>query len=592
MTTLAENIVNVENIINIENTEDTERTERDEREERTIFCPYCGAEVDKRRYDCPNCGVVIRIPPRKRIKSERDVFAAIESENMNGKYNIYLLQDKSLFCDCFSFLFQRGLDVEGNQIVCKHIKKTLNAFPRIIEETSNKKEPITEWQRVLLKKLNITPHPNLTREQAYWIVYELLTKMDMEYKDFIRLIKRNPNYELLPLFSYGLELEGLVKNRVTFYEKMKDLGFKVKLTGYSHEMENELWKVGDDGSIRRNMSFNERQQYESIELTTPKLCSAEGFKKVKKVLDIWNEIGSTINNSCGFHVHVNAYSFNERDIARLILTWMRIEPVIYFLVSPSRRNNYYAKMLRKELSSTIARLILGFVTSDDRYYAINRVAYHKYKTIEFRIHQGTTSFEKVKNWTIFCLKLMEKVKKGLKWCHFSEEPTIEEVLDKLGIVENAAPIIQEARRYFIERYNHFRTESETHDLPPMDIESLKREIKFAIKQSYANSHHLVTEPASNYINTHYIYLAKLYPRNFYSYETILQGRKGNKFYFTSSNGRTKHVVTFNEEEKTLSCNCKGFKENLKCSHAICVAKFLYVEEKIKNLRDHFENLDF
>jgi hypothetical protein len=584
MTTLAENIENIEL--------DAERTERDEREERIIFCPYCGTEVNKKRYDCPNCGIVVRIPPRRKVKPERRAWTTIESENMNGKYNIYVLQDESLFCDCFSFLFQRRLEVDGEQIVCKHIKKILNTLPSLRTVAASEGEPITEWQKILLKKLNITPHPKLTREQAYWIVYELLTKMDMKYEDFIRLIKRNPNYELLPLFSYGLELEGLVKNRMTFYEKIKDLGFKVKLTGYSHEMENELWKVGDDGSVRRNMSSNERQQYESVELTTPKLCSAEGLKKIKTILDIWNEIGSMINNSCGFHVHVNAYDFNERDIARLILVWMRIEPVIYFLVSPSRRNNYYAKMLRSELSSTIARLILGFVTSDDRYYAINRVAYHKYKTIEFRIHQGTTSFEKVKNWTIFCLKLMEKVKKGLKWYHFSEEPTVEEVLDKLGIVENAAPIIQEARAYLIERYNHFRAESKTHNLPPMDIEKLKRGIKTAMEQVYTDSN-LVSDVVNGSLpNTHYIYLAKLYPSSFYPLETIRQGKRDNKFYFKSSNGRTKCVVTFNEEEKTLSCNCRGFRTHQKCIHTICVARFIYIEEKIKNLKDHLEDFDF
>jgi len=580
MTTLAENIENLEL-----NAERIEREER--REEKTIICPYCGTEVERRKYDCPNCSVVVRIPPKRKEKTERNMITTIESENMNGKYNIYVLKDGSLFCNCFSFLFQRGLETKNGQIVCKHIKKVLDTLPSLKVE----KEKITEWQKILLRKLNITPHPELTREQAYWIVYELLSKMDMKYEDFLRLIKTNPNYELLPLFSYGLELEGLVKNRVTFYERIKDLGFKVKLTGYSHEMENELWKVGDDGSVRRNISSDDMHEYQSVELTTPKLCAIDGLKKVKTIINIWNEIGGKVNKSCGFHVHINAYSFNEKDIARLLLVWMKIEPVIYFLVPPSRRNNYYTKMLRHEISSTIGRLLLGFVSSEDRYYAVNRVAYERYRTIEFRIHEGTLNFEEVKNWTIFCLKLMEKVKKGLKWYHFSEEPTIEEVLDKLGIVENAAPIIRAARRYFIDRYNYFRAQSETHNLPPLSISKLKNGIGITMEQMYTDFD-LVGPYDRSLPETHYIRLAKQYPKKFYSLEMVIQARKEkNKFYLTSPSKKV-YVVTFNEENQTISCNCLWFKTYQKCSHAICVARFIYLEEKIKNLKDHFENFDF
>jgi hypothetical protein len=551
-----------------------------------VICPNCGAIIEDGHFDCSECGVVVKVPPRRKVEARRDHITITESENMNGKYNIYLLSDGSLFCDCRAFLLQNKVWVENGQLMCKHIQKIYDELP---QDLKKKGCPLTEWQKVLLKKLNIEPHRSLTREQAYWIIWELITKMDMKYGEFIRLLKKNPNIELIPLLSYGLELEGLVKNRDEFYRKLKEIGYKVRLTGYSHDMENELWKVGDDGSVRRSMNDEERGNYQSVELTTPKLYAVNGFKKVKEVLNIWNKLGSAVNNSCGFHVHVDAFGFSRRDLARLLLVWMRIEPVVYFLVSPSRRDNSYAKFLRGSNNYNLTNMILGQINNSDRYHALNLAAFKKYRTIEFRIHQGTTNFEKVKSWTIFCLKLMEKVKNGLKWYHFSEEPSIEEVLDKLGIVENAVPIIQEARKFLIERYNHFRKEKQNHDLPSFDPEALASMLNLMLDEIYSNSN-LVSyvENVSN--RQHYVYLANYRPRVIYTYEYIQKARQGKTFIFETE--KRKFKVNFNEETGELSCNCLSFKQHQKCSHSVSVARFIYVNEKYKDIIPYIENLDF
>jgi len=551
------------------------------------ICPNCGAVVEGGRFDCPECGVVVKVPPRRKVEAKRDHVATAESENMNGKYNIYILSDGSLFCDCRAFLLQKRVWVEKekDQLICKHIQKI---FDQISQNLKKKGKPLTEWQKVLFKKLNIEPHPSLTREQAYWIIRELIAKMDMEYGEFVRLLKKNPNIELMSLTSYGLELEGLVRNRQEFYEKLKELGYKVLLTGYSHDMENELWKVGDDGSVRRSMSNDERNNYQSVELTTPKLYAVDGLKKVKEVLDIWNKLGAAVNNSCGFHVHVDAYGFSQRELARLLLVWLKLEPVIYFLVSPSRRDNSYARFWRRANLYNLARMILGQINGNDRYHALNLVAFKKYRTIEFRIHQGTTNFEKVKNWTLFCLKLVEKVKSGLKWYDFSEEPTIEEVLDKLGITENSVPILQNARKFLIERYNHFREGNQNHDLPSFDPDALKSMLSLMIDEIYG-SLSLVTY-IGDVSSTHYAYLANYRPRVLYSYEAVKRAQQGNMFIFPTE--KRKFKVEFNKETGEISCNCSSFRQHQKCSHSISVARFIYLNEKYKDLVPYIENLDF
>ena len=552
------------------------------------ICPNCGAIVEVDCFECVSCGVIVKVPPRRKIEAKRDVVATTESENMNGIYNIYILSDGSLFCDCRGFLLQKRVWVEKDQLICKHIQYEVN--DHLLQDLKKKREPLTEWQKVLLKKLNIKPHPALTREQAYWIIRELLAKMDMEYGEFINLLKKNPNIELMPLTSYGLELEGLVKDRERFYERLTELGYNVKLTGYSHEMGNELWKVGDDGSVRRSMNDEERNNYQSVELTTPKLYAVDGLRKVKTALEVWNGIGASVNNSCGFHVHVDAYNFSQRELARLLLVWMRIEPVVYFLVSPSRRNNSYAKFWRRESLYNIANMILGRIDDDDRYYALNLAAFRKYKTVEFRVHQGTTNFEKVKSWTIFCLKLVEKVKSGLKWYHFSEEPTIEEVLDKLGIVENAVPVIQETRRFLIERYNHFKGETQNHDLPSFAPGAIVSMV-YSILDMILNGDILVSLIDPRKISkTHYVYFADYLPPIHCSYEYIQKARQGNTFIFESEEGKFK--VEFNEMTGELSCNCSNFQNNQLCLHVISVARFIYINEKYKDILENLENLDF
>ena len=552
------------------------------------ICDYCGSSISiTNNYECPNCGVIIKVAPKRKEESQRIFLTIVESENKNGMYHIYKLQDGTFFCDCLSFLFQKGVTEFKGGLTCKHIRQFLNS-----NEVATNIEPQTPttWQRVLLKKLGITPHEKLSREQAYWVIKEILFKIGVEYKEFINLLTKNPKYELLPIYAFGIELEGLIKSRNEMYQKMKDAGFKVVMTGYDHTIENDLWKVGDDGSVRRNMNDEEQEQFQSIELTSPKLFGDEGFKKIKKAIEIWDEIGGCVNNSCGYHIHIDAFNYNDDDLIRLLLVWMKIESVIYFLVSPSRRNNdRYAKMLRREIPPEIARLLLGINldVNRDRYYALNRVAYDRYRTVEFRIHQGTRNFEKIKYWAVFCLKLMEKVKKGLKWYHFTENPTIEEVLDKVGIVENAVPLIRETRKYLIERYNYFKNESNgNYDLPELQLGGIKESLSRLLKDSY-NSRIFVR---GHYPRIHYKNFAAYIPRNIYSYEEIKNSRNGNTFKIRSSSNESRfYTVKYNPEDGRLTCTCRGFRHHGRCLHSINVARFICIEEWLEKVNN---NLDF
>jgi predicted RNA-binding Zn-ribbon protein involved in translation (DUF1610 family) len=555
------------------------------------ICSHCGADITDADYECPNCGVVLRVAPKRKTAATRELLQVIESENMNGDYHIYKLPDGSLYCDCLSFLFQRGVREEYGQATCKHIRKFIEGIQQEIQGANFlAAQPITNWQKVLFKKLGIVPHKKISREQAYWIVRDLLSKMGVEYREFVKIVKENPTYELLPLYSYGVELEGLIRSRDEMYEKMRTAGFKVKKTSYSHEMENKLWKVGDDGSVRNNMNDDERRNYSSMELTSPKLFGEDGFKDIKKALDFWAGIGGTVNNSCGFHVHVDAWNYTLEDLLRLLLVWAKIEPVVYFLVSPSRRHNTFSKMWRRENTRKTARIFLGIDLDprEDRYYALNRVAFEKYRTVEFRIHQGTMNMEKVKYWTVFCLKLVEKVKNGLKWYHFSEEPTLEEVLEKVGIVENAIPIIRQTRKYLIERYVHFRSEygDGNHDLPKFDDAVSPLEFKAMIRSMDSIRNFPIWGNSKGNLPS----MARAEANNLLPFARTAETRDGNTFKIPSASdsGRT-YNVKYDSENETITCSCAEFRSRSRCWHAVSVAKYL-IAERLLNKAEN--NMDF
>lgn len=527
-------------------------------------CEYCGYELRNFYYECPQCGLVIA----KRL--QRTLLRQIESQNKNGVYKIYRLQDGRLFCDCLAYLFQRGVDEKG---YCKHCRET--------EDIVTAVKPATKWQQVLLKKLGVGNLGNLSSEQAYFILNDLLAKMGVEYREFVQLLKETPEYELLPLCSFGVELEGLVRSKEELQRKLQEYGIGSYITGYSHEIRNKQWQLGDDGSVRDTMSSQERSMYQSVEITSPKLFGNDGFKEIETICRAWNEVGSRVNDSCGFHVHVSAYNYTKDDMRRLLLVWTKIENVIYYLVSPSRRNNRFAKLLRKdpEFSSW---LMSSEIIHHDRYKAVNLNAFNNYKTVEFRIHQGTTNPEKVIFWVVFCLKLMEKVKAGLKWYHFSDEPTVEEVLDKLGINNKGLPILKRARAYFIERYAHFSREG-MFDSPTFNqkYEDIQR---FISSRGYSLINYVLL-PDSSLARNHFRSLARqrLKPAWMLSNDQIAQGYNPVDQSFSIQIPGQARAYRVNIDGDFLTCNCRTYRERGTCTHAINVGKYLYYENILKKL---------
>lgn len=416
--------------------------------ETMIRCPACGGTVEGNAVECPQCGVVIA---RNRIRPESErptgeVLAEATSDNLMGNYQIRQMPDGSLFCNCLSFLGQRGTQNGNGFATCKHIRRYHEDNPASLVTIQEPVRP-SEYQKAALRRLGVENLDLVTNDQAYWIFKELLRKQGVTYKEYKFLMGRHNSIELLPVFSFGAEFElGIDPShgRNGLCRKMTEVGLDTTFRGYTHDV-MASWKVVTDASVSV-------PGCENLELVTPKLFGAEGFGKMRLALQTCNGMGSKVNSTCGMHVHVDAY-WSRQEVLELAKMFLKVEQKIFWpLVPPSRRNNEFAKRLTRQAIEQ------GLQTADystfHRYHSLNLNAFSRYKTVEFRLHSGTTDPERTINWLVFLLKTCDWVKRGGRSTQIDlPSLTIGSYLDLIGMGESATSRLRRSREYIQERYN-------------------------------------------------------------------------------------------------------------------------------------------
>lgn len=133
--------------------------------------------------------------------------------------------------------------------------------------------------------------------------------------------------------------------------------------------------VKSDGSIRAPAN------YFPVELTV--LTSLKDMGNLKKLCSLLSKLGTKVNNSCGLHVHLDHRHSTRADVRAVGKKFNNALPLLLKCVPESRRVNDYC---RPRVSAT------------DRYSAVNLCAFSSHRTIEIRLHSGTTSFNKIAHW--------------------------------------------------------------------------------------------------------------------------------------------------------------------------------------------------
>ena len=113
----------------------------------------------------------------------------------------------------------------------------------------------------------------------------------------------------------------------------------------------------------------------------------------ERACDVLNDIGAETNDSCGFHVHLDC---RNRSNKLLFYNLVQCQNLLFKMTYTNRQDNEYCRPQNSPEWDN---------AENSHYMAINKHAYQKHKTIEVRLHHGTTNFVDIKNWVELLIKI-------------------------------------------------------------------------------------------------------------------------------------------------------------------------------------------
>ena len=255
--------------------------------------------------------------------------------------------------------------------------------------------------------------------------------------------------------TYGVEIETIspttTYNRANLARDLTAAGVPAFDAGYSHTP-SERWKIVSDNSL------TEGRRGPGMELVSPSinpLRGEEGFATIAQVSEVLRSKDFSVDKSCGLHVHTDVRQ-PELDIAalrRLAMLYVESEEILDSIMPPSRRHradgtrvvsdpirsdfarsmkhhpNVMERLSRAADVTEIVYILNGqtpprFGATRGRRRASLRTPFGRmdlyrlrfvklnmqtwvYGTSEFRHHAGTIDSNKINNWVLACLRMVD-----------------------------------------------------------------------------------------------------------------------------------------------------------------------------------------
>lgn len=179
--------------------------------------------------------------------------------------------------------------------------------------------------------------------------------------------------------------------------------------------------------VTRDGSLESDEGLYGFEVQTPKLSGKKGEELIHHARAALKDIGATINDSCGMHVHLDGKSIlplSRREypkaLIQLMKTYVIFEDVIMSLLPFSRRYNDFCRPISETLQlaeiDTLTNVVeiekvwykgrtyedihaaKGHHEHASRYFGINLSPLLKEGHLEIRFHSGTTDARKILEW--------------------------------------------------------------------------------------------------------------------------------------------------------------------------------------------------
>lgn len=146
-------------------------------------------------------------------------------------------------------------------------------------------------------------------------------------------------------------------------------------------------RVMSDGSI---MPPSHRPNGMELCVLTTEESYPETLSEIDKLLEFMD---AGVNLSCGLHVHLDA---RFRDYRKMYGNLIKAQELLFKIADSSRVGNQYCQFVTDPNWDTVSR---------SHYNAISRASYDKHRTIEIRIHEGTTNVKIIESWIKLLLKI-------------------------------------------------------------------------------------------------------------------------------------------------------------------------------------------
>lgn len=171
---------------------------------------------------------------------------------------------------------------------------------------------------------------------------------------------------------------------------------------------------------------------------------------IEKVCQVLNEkIDANVTFGCGLHVHIDA---RNRNMTKIFNNLYNSQNLLYSMVAYNRRENKFCKVMEEKLWQPTKRdrecgcLVdpckHNPVRVPDRYFGLNTWSYDKHKTIEVRIHSGTSNAIKINNWIDLLLSIVDG-------------PDISKKVQDITDLERYVPLDTKLKAYVIQRIKAF-----------------------------------------------------------------------------------------------------------------------------------------
>ena len=226
------------------------------------------------------------------------------------------------------------------------------------------------------------------------------------------------------------------------------------------------------------------------EFQTPRLSGNKGIEYISQLCGLLDNNNFTVDNTCGLHIHIDggkkylskSVRANKKVptlLKNLLLFYLYYDDVIMAMLPNSRRNNKYCISLNKNYNSAevskcntldeLEQLWYKNNSKDDirtakskkydnsRYSGINFHSLLSNNHIEVRFHSGTINANKIINWIILHVAIMDRIEKiKVDWTPRIIEKTFKTTLyDKFEEMVTFLKLDYPMRRYLWKRIEKF-----------------------------------------------------------------------------------------------------------------------------------------